>query len=312
MNSTFETPILLITFNRPTHTRRVWDEIKKQRPKYVYVFQDGAREGNETDTEKCDAVRAIFDEERDWECQLKTFYSDKNMGCGPGPAAAITWFFDNVEQGIVFEDDCLPSETLFAFYEQLLNEYKNENMVSLITGTNLKTKWKSKNKSYIFSTVGAATMGSWASWRRAWSNFDYNMTTWELDKTKYLIKKNLSNEHYFQYYASEFSNYNSSNQNHVWDYQWFFCRILMNSLSIVSTLNQMSNIGFGDESTHTNNPNDKRSELTVFNINLPLIKSKIKRDRLFDWIVFNRFSNPNKKSIIKKAVLRVVEMLYCR
>ena len=52
MESRFETPVLLITFNRPTHTRRVWNEIKKQHPKYVYVFQDGARFGNEIDLKK--------------------------------------------------------------------------------------------------------------------------------------------------------------------------------------------------------------------------------------------------------------------
>ena len=79
MKNTFNTPILLITFNRPNHTRQVWEAIKKQRPKYMYVFQDGAREGNATDTEKCAAVRAIFDEPLDWECEFKTFYSDNDF-----------------------------------------------------------------------------------------------------------------------------------------------------------------------------------------------------------------------------------------
>ena len=312
MNISFETPILLITFNRPNHTRQVWDAIKKQRPKYIYVFQDGARESNETDKEKCAAVRAIFDEPLDWDCELKTYYSAANMGCGPGPAAAITWFFENVEQGIIFEDDCLPSECLFYFFEKLLNEYKNENKVSLITGTNLVSKWRSNYKSYVFSTVGAATMGSWASWRRAWQNFDYKISLWDDDKNKFLIKKHLENKYYFEYYAAEFSKYNTINQNHVWDYQWFFCRIQSNSLSIVSTVNLMSNIGFGDESTHTNNPNDKRSKMTKYNISFPLRKSTIKRDKLFDWLIFNRFTSKKRKTLIKKIFLKFIESVYCK
>jgi hypothetical protein len=308
----FDTPILLITFNRPNHTRQVWDAIKKQRPKYIYVFQDGARESNESDIEKCAAVRAIFEEPLDWVCELKTFYSDVNLGCGKGPAAAITWFFDNVEQGIIFEDDCFPADSLFEFYEQLLNDYKDENKVSLITGTNLKAKWKSKNKSYVFSTVGAATMGSWASWRRVWVSFDYYITSWSSEETKCTIKNNLANKHYFDYFASEFNVYNSIIQNHVWDYQWFFCRLLSNSLSIVSTVNQMSNIGFGDESTHTSNPNDSRSNMVLYDMKFPLIKSNIRRDKLFDWVVFNRFTSKKKKTIFKKIILRCIENLYCR
>ena len=93
----FKTPILLITFNRPDHTRQVFEAIKKQKPAQLFVFQDGAREGNAGDIEKCKAVRAIFDEELDWECELHTNFSTVNLGCGHGPSSAITWFFEHVE-----------------------------------------------------------------------------------------------------------------------------------------------------------------------------------------------------------------------
>lgn len=312
MNKLFETPILLITFNRPNHTRQVWDAIKKQRPKYIYVFQDGARESNETVKEKCAAVRAIFDEPLDWDCELKTYYSEVNMGCGPGPAAAITWFFENVEQGIIFEDDCLPADSLFKFYEELLIEYKNTPKISLITANNLKLKWKSNNKSYIFSTVGAATMGSWASWSRAWRFFDYNLNEWEKSDIKVKIKSKLKHNEYFNYYSKIFDLHCNSTQNNAWDYQWFFARTLNETISIVSTVNQISNIGFGVESTHTPNPDDRIANLPITNIKLPLKHSAIKIDKLYDWVIFSRFYNPKKKSLIKKIALKLIELLYCR
>ena len=52
-------PILLITFNRPEHTRRVLESIMAAQPKDLYVFQDGAREGNENDIKKCAEVRQV-------------------------------------------------------------------------------------------------------------------------------------------------------------------------------------------------------------------------------------------------------------
>ena len=102
-------PILLITFNRPEHTRRVLEAIMAAHPKELYVFQDGAREGNENDLRKCSEVRQVVESlTKNTDICLHTLYSDKNLGCGPGPATAITWFFDNVEQGMIFKDDCLP------------------------------------------------------------------------------------------------------------------------------------------------------------------------------------------------------------
>jgi hypothetical protein len=109
----FQVPILLITFNRPTHTRKVLEVIRAQQPKQLFVFQDGARNNNEKDTIKCAEVRKVVKELVDWDCELKTYYSEVNLGCGPGPASAITWFFENVEQGIILEDDCIPHTDFF-------------------------------------------------------------------------------------------------------------------------------------------------------------------------------------------------------
>jgi len=308
----FQTPILLITFNRPDHTRRVFDEIRKQKPLKLFVFQDGPRQGVETDIDKCKEVRAIVEEPLDGECELKTFFPETNMGCGRGPAAAITWFFDNVEQGIVLEDDCFPSESLFRFYEELLITFKFNDRVSLITANNLELRWKSRIHSYVFSTVGAATMGSWAGWARAWKMFDYDIVAWEEEKNKRLIARNIHSKKYYRYYTEIFNLNCKTGQTHAWDYQWFFVRILNNTVSIVSTVNQLSNIGFGIESTHTPNPDDRIANLPAYNVEFPLKHTKLKIDMLFDWVVFNRFYYPKKKSILMRIVLKIIETIYCR
>ena len=80
------TPVLLITFNRPEHTRKVLAAIMAARPKDLYVFQDGAREGNETDLVNCPKVREVVQSlVGGTETKLHTFYSERNLGCGPGP-----------------------------------------------------------------------------------------------------------------------------------------------------------------------------------------------------------------------------------
>ena len=170
----FKTPILLVTFNRPEHTRRVLKEILKQEPRSLYVCQDGARDGNENDRIKCQEVRDVINEltsayaEGNKHFKLHTLYQPHNLGCGPAPAAGITWFFEHVERGIIIEDDCVLAEFGFRFYEDLLNRYKDDERISAITATNLHLKWRSRRSPYLFSTVGAGTLGCGASWARAW------------------------------------------------------------------------------------------------------------------------------------------------
>lgn len=306
----FETPILLITFNRPNHVRRVLMEIRKQQPTQLYVCQDGAREGNDNDRIKCQEVRAVVRELVDWPCELHTLYQDKNLGCGPGPAAGITWFFENVEQGIIMEDDCFPSETLMAFEAELLEKYKDDERISLVTGTNALSRWRSYKYDYIFSKTGGMTMGSWASWRRVWKHFDWEIKSWGKQETKERMRAIVGEKRYMEL-APLYNKIYTNPPRDAWDYQWAYARTLLDSYSIVSTVNQMSNIGFGVESTHTPNTNDRRGNMTIYTCHLPLRYHSFYIDRLFDWEMYQRFDRRTKKSSVMRLMLKMVDLV-CR
>lgn len=304
------TPILLITFNRPNHTRRVLETILVAKPKDLYVFQDGSREGNEDDLKKCTKVRQLIEElVKDTDVVLHTNYSVKNLGCGPGPATAITWFFDNVKQGMIFEDDCLPSPTIFDFYEELLERYKDDERISLITGTNALSRWRSNRFDYVFAQ-GGMTMGCWASWQRAWKMFDFEVKSWGDSFIRNKFRANVGKEAYTSW-AVLLDQYYTNPPKDVWDYQWAYARRLNGTVSITSTVNQVSNIGFGEESTHTPNSDDRRSNMVSFSCRLPLRNHPYRIDRLFDWEMYQRFSRTKKKSLLLRLVLKMVDWL-CR
>lgn len=309
-NINLHTPILLITFNRPEHTKRVLEAIMAAQPQDLYVFQDGAREGNENDAKKCPEVRRVVESlTKNNSVCLHTLYSDKNLGCGPGPATAISWFFDEVEQGMIFEDDCLPSPTIFAFYEELLERYKDDERISIITGTNALSRWRSKRYDYVFSN-GGMTMGCWASWRRAWKMFDFEIKSWGKQENKDKFRVQIGETKY-PFWASLLDKYYANPPKDVWDYQWAYARRLHGTITISSSVNQMSNIGFGDESTHTPNPNDRRADMQTFNCKLPLRHHPYRIDRLFDWEMYQRFSRTTKKPLAVRCILKLVDLL-CR
>ena len=75
----------------------------------------------------------------DWPCEVETLFREINLGCGHAPATAIDWFFQNVEAGIILEDDCRPDPTFFSFCEVLLERYKDDDRIKHISGDNFQT-----------------------------------------------------------------------------------------------------------------------------------------------------------------------------
>lgn len=144
---TFDTPILFLIFNRIETTQKVFLKIKELKPKYLYIAADGPRISKPEEKDSCQKVRNYILEQIDWNCNIKTLFREKNLGCGKAVSEAINWFFNNVEEGIILEDDCLPNNSFFYFCEKMLNFYKTENKIFMISGfnpypRNIIKKWR--------------------------------------------------------------------------------------------------------------------------------------------------------------------------
>ena len=259
-------PILLITFNRPDHVRQVLTEVRKQQPAQLFVCQDGAREGNQLDAERVQEVRNMVKELVDWPCELHTLYQEKNLGCGPGPAAGISWFFEHVEMGIVMEDDCLPHPDFFAYCEELLTRYKDDEQVQFINATLYHDRWKC-DASYGYSRY--MVTGAWAGWRRTWKGFDLDMQTWHAWQFRKQVKRLTQSptEANWWYWKLKEIQADTSKKSY-WDYQMQMVLFRNEAVTIHPAKNLISNIGFDTEATHSLS-NDGRGAREVFGI-LPL------------------------------------------
>lgn len=253
----FNTPILLITFNRPSHTRRVLERILEAKPQALYVFQDGAREGNANDAVRCAEVREVVNEltaryaldHKDF--VLHTLYSPTNLGCGPGPAAAISWFFEHVEMGIILEDDCLAHLDFFPYCEELLSRYKEDNRIGFIGGCNYQDGQKHGDASYYFSMGHHGTWG-WASWQRVWDQFDYNLNSITAKEFSSIIRYYGRDPRFTVYWEDIFARIKKDRMNDsAWDYQFYFACWKHQQLAIMPNVNLVSNIGDGIDATHT-------------------------------------------------------------
>jgi FkbM family methyltransferase len=262
----FDTPILYLIFNRPDLTEITFPSICKIKPKKLFIAADGPRFGNLNDEISCKLVREYVLSKIDWDCQVQTLFRDKNLGCGKAISEAITWLFMHVDKGIIIEDDCLAENSFFYYCQELLDRYFKNDMVMNISGSNLQP-FVTENNSYFFSQY-THTWG-WATWKRAWDKYNYEILEEDKSTLKTWMKDISFSDSEIAYWGNIFD-YFKINQNSTWDYQWLFTLWKYKGVSITPNVNLVSNIGFGNNGTHTLDPLNPYSRLPTFRIEIPL------------------------------------------
>jgi len=272
------TAILLIIFNRPETTNKVFEKIKSVKPSRFYIASDGPRNRHQADIEKVRKAREIINKV-DWPCEIKTLFRDKNLGCKKGVSSAITWFFKNEEKGIILEDDCVPNLDFFSFCENILNTYVEDNRISVITGDNFQDgKWRGDG-SYYFSKYNHCW--GWASWKRAWINYQGDINFWPEWKNSIAWKKFMPDKVERKYWQKIFDKVYEGKID-SWAYPWLASTWFKGGLTVTPNVNLVSNIGFGEDATHTLSTNNKNSNMKTFSLkNLKhtnVIKQNIEAD----------------------------------
>ena len=242
----FETPILLIVFNRPDKTQKLFDKIKEIKPRKLFVSADGPRLNNESDKLLCKNTRDIFNK-IDWDCDYQTRFSEINLSCKKNVIESIDWFFSANEEGIILEDDCIPNVSFFNFCKILLEKHRNNKTIMQINGTNLDIDYSTLiDDTYFFSKLNH-TWG-WASWKRAWIKFDKKFENYPIVKKngliqKYYVDKEITNW-MIRYFDKSFKN-----KDNIWSTNWSFSILKEDGLCISPTLNLVKNIGFDGSGT---------------------------------------------------------------
>lgn len=264
------TPVALIIFNRPDTTERVFAEIAKARPPKLLVVADGPRANRPGEVEKCAATRDII-KRVDWECEVLTNFSDVNLGCKDRPASGIDWVFEQVPEAIILEDDCLPHPTFFRFCEELLERYRDDERIGLISGDNFQFGQKRTDSSYYFSRYNH--IWGWASWRRAWRHYDRKAALWPAFRDGGWLDALVNTPNERRHWAEAFTAVFEGRLD-AWDYQWTLALWSQGMISVLPNANLISNIGFGDEATHTHKVS-AYTNMSVEPIEFPLIHPQI-------------------------------------
>ncbi|MEA5464685.1 class I SAM-dependent methyltransferase [Leptothoe sp. PORK10 BA2] len=295
-------PVIFLIFKRISSTKKVFSKIAQAKPEKLFIIADGPR--NPEEAEDCEKTRSIINR-IDWECQVFTRFHERNIGSPYACSEGISWAFEHVERAIILEDDCLPELSFFKFCTFLLEHYQDNSNIMHIGGSNFLPNLPSDINGYYFSKY--CPVWGWATWKRAWKKFDINLSNWpEMKKTR-LIKKYCKTSLEQNYWHFFFERVYKKKSVH-WDYAWQFACWSNQGVSIIPNVNLVSNIGFGDNATHTKNSELYFSNLPKNHINIEKVVPlpKISLNDHADKITFNvryRGDKQSRLSIIKSKTI---------
>jgi hypothetical protein len=260
------TPVLLLIFNRPETTSRVFEAIQKVKPPKLFIAADGPRHNKPAEKKKCDQTRAVV-RNINWDCETKTLFRNENLGCRRAVSHAINWFFENVDEGIILEDDCLPSLSFFWFCEELLKKYNHDRRIMHIAGYNPHFGKQYGDASYYFSNYNL--IWGWATWKRAWQYYSEDMSDYEFFLNSKTFKNIFHSKKEQLFFKDRFK---QTFQEHIdsWGYLWLFSRCMQGSYAIHPNCNLIENIGITDNATHTKSTNGKFGKNPKTDITFPL------------------------------------------
>lgn len=287
-------PILLTVFNRPDKTRSVMENLRQIKPKRLFVSADGPRPNFPQDIEKCKLARQEATTV-DWACEINTRFLDDNLGCDSAVPSAIDWFFENVEYGIILEDDCVVHPDFFTFCGELLERYFDDQRIMQISAVSPYAA-REYPYDYHFSRVFRCH-GGWSTWRRAWKHYTSDLNRYN-DEDAFEILKTYNPDYSKRYWLyKHFLSFKRGSLYYWehWDFQWNLSCSAQNGLSIVSEKNLLINIGFDEESTNTKNENPVLENLQHQPLRLPLrhppfVYSDTRPERSLEKKIYQSFS----------------------
>jgi hypothetical protein len=297
-----DVPVAFLVFNRPELTAQVFSCIRAARPKELFVIADGPRRPEERDA--CERTREIATSV-DWECTVYTNFSETNLGCGKRVSSGLTWLFEHCDQAIILEDDCVADPTFFQFCAELLDKYKDDEQIAMISGDNFMQSFPATSKqseSYYFSRF--SHIWGWATWRRAWKHYDFKMQDWPEVRATGWPRQIFGPGPQTELWRSNFDGVYSGMID-TWDFQWQYTVLRQNAFAGLPVVNLISNIGFGESATHTKTVNSQ-SCLVTEPMTFPLVHpAVIEPDLARDQFTFQSiFLATKKRSILQRIRAR--------
>ena len=238
-------PIALFVYNRPEHTRRTIKFLKQNllaEQSRLFIFSDAAK--NQSSQTLVEQVREII-KSVDGFLEVQIIERKSNMGLADSIIDGVSRLVKEYGKVIVFEDDLISSSYTLQYFNDALKRYQNEEKVMHIGAYMYALNDESLPETFFYR---AATSWGWATWDRAWINF-------EPDIDQLISQFNTEKKHQFSIEGAmnfwkqiqEFK----SGKNNSWAIRWYASIFLKGGLTLNPSQSLINNIGHDGTGIHS-------------------------------------------------------------
>lgn len=241
-------PCLYIVFNRPRKVEQTIESLIQARPSKVYIHGDGPRKGNRDDSAKIEKVWQII-EAANWPCQIVTKRRQSNAGLGNGVSAAIDWFFEHEDAGMILEDDVAIEPSSLQLAAQMLEYGRDQKEIGSISLFNAVPKEFISEPNATFRSSIYVSSLYWGTWADRWSELDRAFDTWEESLSVERLRE-LGGRAFARYWTGFFNRMKKKPVD-TWDYAWLARNWSLDRRTLFTNNNFMVHVGFDSEGTHS-------------------------------------------------------------
>lgn len=200
----------------------------------------------------------------------------------------MNWVFDNEEQAIILEEDCVPSLPFFEFCDYFLDKYKNNPQIGFISGDNYLDKYDIGESDHIISRV--FYMFGFATWRDRWQSCNFKIEVDEFLEKKFLDSY-YANKQILKFWNNYYKNISQfMKDTHCWDYAFAMNNIIRKSYGVSPKYNLVQNVGI--YGAHSNGANDNsKKEINIKSSTYPFnnnIIIPIQPDENYEMLIFKQ------------------------
>ena len=171
-------PIALFTYNRPSHTEKTIEALKKNklaRDSVLYIFSDAAKSSK--DMENVDEVRKILSNIRGFK-KIHLIFQEKNKGLAQSIIDGVSQVLQSYNRVIVLEDDLLTSNVFIEFMNDALNMYSSQRKVWSISGYQPPITLPEDYYESVYLSYRGSSWG-WAIWKDRWDTVNWDVESYK-------------------------------------------------------------------------------------------------------------------------------------
>ncbi len=240
-------PIAVFAYRRKTHLERTLDALEACRgyqESPVFIFSDGPKDPKSAAS--VHEVRELLHNRR--RPNVTIVEAQENQGLARSIISGVTRLCRSHGRVIVIEDDIVLHPSALEWFNGALSAFADSKDIFQITAYQFRVpEFRGRAAGVLLPFTSS---WGWATWERAWNNFDPDVRGWEQLNSDSALRHAYNLDDSFP--MAEHLISRLSGHHDTWASRWYWALFKAKATAVFPPMSLVNNIGFDETATHNN------------------------------------------------------------